>query len=31
MNVLQGMRSLLDTALDRAVVPGYTSVGYRLR
>ena len=25
------MRSLLDTALDRAVVPGYTSIGYRLR
>jgi dehydrogenase/reductase SDR family member 12 len=31
MNVLGGMRSLLDTALDRAVIPGYTSVGYRLR
>ena len=31
MDVLDGMRSLLDTALDRAVVPGYTSVGYRLR
>ena len=25
------MRSLFDTALDRAVVPGYSSVGYRLR
>jgi dehydrogenase/reductase SDR family member 12 len=31
MSVLDGMRSLLDIALDRAVVPGYTSVGYRLR
>jgi dehydrogenase/reductase SDR family member 12 len=31
MRILGGMRSLLDTALDRAVVPGYTSVGYRLR
>jgi dehydrogenase/reductase SDR family member 12 len=35
MNVLGGVRSLLDTALDhaldRAIVPGYTSVGYRLR
>ena len=31
MSVLDGMRSLLDTALDRAVIPGYTSVGYRLR
>ncbi|WP_425518532.1 SDR family NAD(P)-dependent oxidoreductase [Mycobacterium spongiae] len=25
------MRSLLDAALDRAVVPGYTNIGYRLR
>ncbi len=25
------MQSLLDAALDRAVVPGYTRVGYRLR
>jgi dehydrogenase/reductase SDR family member 12 len=25
------IRSLLDMALDRAIVPGYTSVGYRLR
>ena len=25
------LRQLLDTALDRAVVPGYTNVGYRLR
>ncbi len=25
------LQRLLDTALDRAVVPGYTSVGYRLR
>jgi dehydrogenase/reductase SDR family member 12 len=31
MNVLGGVRSLLDTALDRAIVPGYTSLGYRLR
>jgi len=31
MSVLGGLRSLLDTALDRAVVPGYTGVGYRLR
>ncbi|OSC39182.1 SDR family NAD(P)-dependent oxidoreductase [Mycobacterium decipiens] len=31
MRVLDEMRSLLDTALDRAVVPGYTNVGYRLR
>jgi NAD(P)-dependent dehydrogenase (short-subunit alcohol dehydrogenase family) len=31
MDALDGIRSLLDTALDRAVVPGYTSVGYRLR
>ena len=25
------VRRLLDTALDRTVVPGYTSIGYRLR
>jgi dehydrogenase/reductase SDR family protein 12 len=31
MNVLGGMQSLFDMALDRAVIPGYTSVGYRLR
>jgi len=31
MSVLDGVRSLFDTALDRAVVPGYSSVGYRLR
>jgi hypothetical protein len=31
MSVFGGLRSLLDTALDRAVVVGYTSVGYRLR
>lgn len=31
MEVLDGMRSLLDTALDRAVVPGYTSLGYKIR
>ncbi|MDT5347263.1 MAG: dehydrogenase/reductase family er 12 [Mycobacterium sp.] len=31
MSLLGGMRSVLDTALDRAVVPGYTNVGYRVR
>ncbi len=31
VSVLSGMQSLLDMALDRTVVPGYTSVGYRLR
>jgi dehydrogenase/reductase SDR family protein 12 len=31
MGVLDGVRSLFDSALDRAVVPGYSSVGYRLR
>lgn len=31
MDVFDGMRALLDTALDRAVVPGYTTLGYRLR
>jgi dehydrogenase/reductase SDR family protein 12 len=31
MDVQDGLRSLLDTALDRAVVPGYSRVGYRLR
>ena len=31
MGVHNGGRSLLDTVLDRAVVPGYTRVGYRLR
>jgi len=31
MSVQHGIRSLLDTALDRAVIPGYTRVGYRLR
>ncbi|WP_343598812.1 SDR family NAD(P)-dependent oxidoreductase [Mycobacterium sp.] len=31
MSVLFGGRSLVDTVLDRAVVPGYTRVGYRLR
>ena len=31
MGVRNGGRSLLDTMLDRAVVPGYTRVGYRLR
>jgi dehydrogenase/reductase SDR family member 12 len=35
MGVLGGMQSLLDSALDmaldRAVLPGYTTVGYRLR
>lgn len=31
MSVLDQVRALFDTALDRAVVPGYSSVGYRLR
>ena len=31
MGVRNGGRPLLDTVLDRAVVPGYTRVGYRLR
>src|SRR5690349_19198772 len=31
MGVRNGGRLLLDTVLDRAVVPGYTRVGYRLR
>jgi NAD(P)-dependent dehydrogenase (short-subunit alcohol dehydrogenase family) len=31
MDVRNGVRSLLDTALDRAVAPGYTRLGYRLR
>jgi dehydrogenase/reductase SDR family member 12 len=31
LGVFGGIRSLLDTALDRAVVPGYSSAGYRLR
>ena len=31
MGVHNSGRSLLDTVLDRAVVPGYTRVGYRLR
>ena len=31
MIVHDGLRSLLDTALDRTVVPGYTRVGYQLR
>lgn len=26
-----GVREALDTVLDRAIIPGYTSVGYRLR
>ena len=31
MDVVDELRWLLDTALDRAVVPGYSTVGYRLR
>src|SRR6185369_2434625 len=31
MSVRNGGLSLLDTILDRTVIPGYTSVGYRLR
>ncbi|KAA1251322.1 SDR family NAD(P)-dependent oxidoreductase [Mycobacterium simiae] len=31
MSVFGGIRPLLDTALDRAVVPGYTRIGYQLR
>jgi dehydrogenase/reductase SDR family member 12 len=31
MDVVDELRWLLDTALDRAVVPGYSTVGFRLR
>ncbi|CAM4274508.1 3-oxoacyl-[acyl-carrier-protein] reductase FabG [Mycobacterium basiliense] len=31
MSVLDGIRPLLDTTLDRAVLPGYTRIGYQLR
>ncbi|MGO9154732.1 SDR family NAD(P)-dependent oxidoreductase [Mycobacterium sp.] len=31
MGLVEGIQSLLDAAMDRAVVPGYTRVGYRLR
>jgi dehydrogenase/reductase SDR family protein 12 len=31
MGLLGGVQLLLDAALDRAIVPGYTNVGYRLR
>ncbi|OOK81711.1 hypothetical protein BZL30_0903 [Mycobacterium kansasii] len=31
MSVFGRLRPLLDTALDRAVVPGYTRIGYQLR
>jgi dehydrogenase/reductase SDR family protein 12 len=31
MRLSTGIRSLLDTALDRTVVPGYSRIGYRLR
>ncbi len=31
MSVFGRLRPLLDTALDRTVVPGYTRIGYRLR
>ncbi len=31
MSLHTGIRSLLDTALDRTIVPGYSRIGYRLR
>ena len=31
MGIESGVRSLLDTALDRSIVGGYTRIGYRLR
>lgn len=31
MDVLGGVRNLVDTAMDRSVVAGYTRVGYRVR
>lgn len=31
MGVRDGIVSLFDAVLDRAVVPGYTRIGYRLR
>lgn len=31
MSVRTGIQSLLDTALDRTIVPGYSRIGYRLR
>ncbi len=31
MRFLDGMRPVLDTALDRTVVPGYTRIGYQIR
>jgi dehydrogenase/reductase SDR family protein 12 len=31
MSLSGGIRSLLDTALDRTIVPGYSRIGYRLR
>ena len=31
MSAHKGIRPLLDTALDRARIPGYTRIGYRLR
>ena len=31
MSAHNAIRSLLDTALDRTIVPGYTRVGYQLR
>jgi dehydrogenase/reductase SDR family member 12 len=31
MSIQRGIQSLLDTALDRTIVPGYSNVGYRLR
>ena len=31
MSIRTGIQSLLDTALDRTIVPGYSRIGYRLR
>ena len=31
MSIHSGLRSLLDTALDRTIVGGYTRIGYQLR
>src|SRR4029077_21133814 len=31
MGIKNGIRSVLDTALDRTIVSGYTRVGYHLR
>ena len=31
MSIRSGIQSLLDTALDRTIIPGYIRVGYQLR